>query len=233
MGIVLIFLALSQDPTPAAAWMALGMARAAEGNLEAALEPFRRACEMDPEHPDTCYYLGRNLFALNRHDLAVQPLETALRASTRASRWRVHRALARNFEVLGRADEAEAHFRESIRLRRGQASAGEDPRIDYGAFLFRQGRAAEALAPLEQAAASPGSARAHAELGRVLLDLGRADAAAASLERAVAANPSDWAARLLLGKAYYRLGRTADGDRETRLGHQGLGGQPQGSSTVR
>jgi tetratricopeptide (TPR) repeat protein len=216
------------EPASAQEWLSQGVARAAEGNLEAALDPFRHACELEPKHPDACYFLGRNLFALSRYDLAVQPLETALRAARRDARWRVHRSMARNFEVLGRPGDAERHFRECIRLQGGRAPSGVDPRVDYGAFLFRQGRAAEALAPLEQAAAA-GAARAHAELGRVLLDLGRVEAAAASLERAVEANPRDWAAHLLLGKAYYRLGRSGDGERQTRLGHQGLAGQAQGS----
>jgi tetratricopeptide (TPR) repeat protein len=231
---VAIGLALSLDPSSVAAWIEQGMARVAEGKLEAALEPFRRACELGPKDQDACYYLARNLFALNRSDAAVEPFEKALRAATRDTRGRAHRAAARNFEVLGRPADAERHFRESIRWRRGQAGTGEDPRLDFGAFLFRQGRAAEALAPLEETARdTPGSARANAELGRVLLELGRLEPAAARLEAAVAANPKDWAAHLLLGKAYYRLGRQEDGARETRLGHEGLGGRNHGSSTAR
>jgi tetratricopeptide (TPR) repeat protein len=227
-------LCCAQDAGTAAAWKALGAARAGEGRLEAAVEPFQRACELDPKDEDTCYYLGRALFALNRYTAAVSAFDRALHAASRDTRWRVHRAMARNYEVLGRAGEAERHFRESIRLRRGQPQTGEDPRIDYGAFLFRQGRAEEAVAPLEQAAATPSAPpRAFAELGRVLLELGRAEGAAARLEAAIALNPRDWPVHLLLGKTYYRLGREADGDRETRLGHDGMMRQSQGSSTVR
>jgi Flp pilus assembly protein TadD len=42
--------------------------------------------------------------------------------------------------------------------------------------------------------------------------------AAQRLETAVRRAPTDWNAHLLLGRAYQRLGRDADADRELRLG---------------
>ena len=49
--------------------------------------------------------------------------------------------------------------------------------------------------------------------------------AAARLEKAVALEPGNFAAHLLLGRAYLRLGRTAEGEREMRLGQQGWTGK--------
>src|SRR5262249_16780636 len=106
----------------------------------------------------------------------------------------------------------------------GPSPNTEDPRVDYGAFLFRQGRVEEALRPLEQAVHdAPVSARANIELGRVLLHLNRLDDAAAHLEKAVPADPGNWNAHLLLGRAYLQLGRTNQGEREMRLGQDGYG----------
>ena len=96
--------------------------------------------------------------------------------------WRVHRATAQAFEALGRSEEAERHFREAVAWNRGRARPDEDPRIDYGIFLFRQGRIGESLHPLEEAVNTwPSCARAHGELGRSLLQLDRLETAAAHL----------------------------------------------------
>jgi len=240
LGLLLLTPTQSIDPDTARREMALGLRTAAGGRLEAALGPFAKACELAPKDEDACYYLGRTFYTLGRYDEAREPFEKALRAVEKALRAapkgsaaRVHRAAALNFVGLGRAEEAERHFREAIRLHRGAAAAGEDPRIDYGAFLARQGRAEEALPPLEQAVrAAPKSARATIALGRVLLEMGKPAAAAARLEKGLALDQASWNARLLLGKAYLQLGRTEEGERQLRLGQEGWK-QDYGSSTVK
>jgi Flp pilus assembly protein TadD len=226
--------ALKIAPDTAAAWKTLGMVYVAAGKTEAAVRPFQRACDLLPDDEDACYYLGRNLFALNRYDLARAPLETALHSASRDSVWRVYRALALNYDALARPKDAERHFRESIKANHGQAPPDQDPRIDYGAFLFRQGRTEDALAPLQEAvAALPSNARSRTELGRVLLQLGRLKDAATHLEKATALDPRDWPAHLLLGRAYLRLGRAEEGEREMRIAQEGLAGQGSGSSMSR
>ncbi|MGH9657075.1 MAG: tetratricopeptide repeat protein, partial [Bryobacteraceae bacterium] len=168
------------------------------------------------------YYFARDLHALGRYEAAREPFEKALRAASKPILPKVHRAIALNFAALGAPAEAEPHFVEAVRLTGRGAGKEGDPRVDYGAFLFRQGRTEEALRPLEQAARDvPSSARANAEWGRVLLQLGRLDLAAACLEKAVALEPGNWSVRLLLGRAYLRLGRTNEGEREIRLGQEG------------
>jgi len=69
--------------------------------------------------------------------------------------------------------------------------------IDYGVYLFRQGRAEEAIVPLDAAARRhPDSFRAQLELGCVQLALDRLDEAAAHLQRAVASSRRAEQARL-------------------------------------
>jgi tetratricopeptide (TPR) repeat protein len=138
-----------------------------------------------------------------------------------------------NYTGLGLDVEAERHFRQAIARYGGTSSSPDDPRLDYGVFLMRQGRIQEALEPLHQAvSASPDSARANAELGRALLELNRPEAALGPLERSVNLDPKAWTARLLLGRVYFRLGRNEEGERETRLGREGWGKQGYGSSKV-
>ena len=201
----------------AVAWKELGLKLASERKLEPAADALAKACEQAPQDEDACYYLARTLYTLGRYEEAGEPFAKALRAAPKEILGRVHRAVALNFTALNRPGDAERHFREALRL-----GSDSDPRIDYGAFLFRQGRLEEALPLLEQAVqAVPGSARAHTELGRVLLHLGKREAAAGSLEKAVQLDPGSPAARLLLGKTYLELGRTGDGERQLRLGRAG------------
>jgi tetratricopeptide (TPR) repeat protein len=219
-----------RSPGSARAWRELGLAHAARRRLEPAREAFAKACNLAPDDEDACYYLGRTLFTLGRYDQALGPFQKALRAAPSV---RVHRAVALNFVALTRPQDAERHFREAVRLNPNPERAEDDARIDYGAFLFRQGRMTEALSLLEPPVeAFPMFARAHLELGRVLLHLGRREAAAARLEKAVELDPASSTARLLLGRAYLELGRTEEGQKQLRLGQEAWK-KGYGSSTLK
>lgn len=214
--------AVRRAPGDAAAWRALGMARISAGQLAAATAPLEKACRLEKRPGDSCYFLARNYHALAQYEAAQKVFDRALQAAPPALAPRVHRAAGLNLIALGRDEDAELHLRRAVSLGGASPGAGnEDPRIDLGAFLFRQGRLPEALGVLEGALqANAESARANLEAGRVLLQFGRLDAAAASLERAVALNPADWNAHLLLGRAYQRLGRDAEAERELQLGER-------------
>lgn len=212
--------AVRLDPTFAAAWKGLGAAYAAQGNYRDAVDPFQRACELNPKLDDACYYLARALYSLNRFETALEAFERALKVDHRP--WRVHNGLGLTLEAMGRADEAERHFREAVRLHRGDGRPDADPRIDLGAFLFRQGRLEEALVPLRAVARDRPSARANFELGRLLFQLGSLEEAKTHLERAVAEDPGHAPTHLLLAKVYFRLGRIEDAERHSRLGEKGL-----------
>ena len=204
-------------PTNAQAWKILGLASTSSADPGSAAAALRKACDLAPRDEESCYYLARNLHALGHYEAARAPFEKALRAAPATMLARVHRAVALNFVAIGGSTEAERHFVKAIQLA-GRTPQGEDPRVDYGAFLFRQGRIDEALRPLQQAARDAPSARAGQELGRVLLHLGKVDEAVIHLEKAVALEPGNTNGHLLLGRAYLQLGRSAEGERELRLG---------------
>lgn len=203
-------------PKDALCWKALGVVYAAQSKFDLAETPLRKACDLNPKLEDACLYYGRVLYLRDRFDTALHVLRGALRNDKRSGR--IHRIIALSLEGLGRAPEAEASFQEAIRLER-DSPADEDPGIDYGVFLFRQGRSEAALSPLEAALARhPASPRAHLEWGRALLALDRAEAAVLHLEQAVALNPESSRAHLLLGKAYLRLGKTEAAAEHLRQG---------------
>lgn len=212
-------------PANAQAWKMLGLATTSDGDFEIAALALGQACELAPNDEEACYYLARNLHAHGHYEAARVPFENALRAAPPSMLARVHRAIALNFAAIGAPAEAERHFVKAMQAAGRAPRETEDPRVDFGAFLFRQGRTEEALRPLQQAAREAPSARANLELGRVLLHLDKLDEAAARLEKAVALEPGNFNARLLLGRAYLRLGRIAEGEREMRLGQAGWGGK--------
>lgn len=203
-------------------WRQVGLDHIAAGRLPQATAPLEKACAMERPPGEACYYLARNYYALAEYAAARTAFDRILAV---APSGRVYRAAGMNAAALGLDEEAEADYRSAVKS--GYAEA----RIDLGAFLFRQGRMAEAETLLEAAVkADPASARANFESGRVLLQAGKLTEAAGRLEAAVRAKPTDWNAHLLLGRAYQRLGRDAEAERELRLGAkqwQGKGSRPR------
>ena len=189
---------------------------ASQGNYDLAEAPFRNACKIQPSLPDACLYHGRTLYLLNRFQAAVEVLRRTVQ--TEPDNCEAHRILAMSLEGLGQITEAGNAFLTAVRLNRA-ASPNDAPGIDYAVFLFRQGNAEAALAPLESALKRhPDAARAHLELGCVLLSLGRISDAASHLERSLTLNPQSARAHLLLGKVYLRLGRPEAAEEQLRQG---------------
>jgi Flp pilus assembly protein TadD len=219
------------SPSKPASWKLLGLVFLGTSDLQQASVVLERACGLDAGDEDSCYLFARSLFLLGRHEEAVKPFEQALRAAPPANQATVHRALALDLDEFGSTASAEQHFREAVRLYRGSNGRPPDPRVDYGAFLVRQGRARDAVDLLKAAVSvSPGSGRANAELGRALLELDRPEEALGPLSRAIQLDPKNWSTRLLLGRAYLRVGRKDEGERQMRLGREGWASQNSGST---
>ena len=220
-AIVALTEASKAAPRNAQTWKALGVVHASRSDYEHADQPFERACSLAPDLTDACYYYGRNLYAMNRFEPALAALRKALPKDGRP--WRVHLGIAQALEALGRDAEAAKEFDAAVggwtgSPRDARGTADFDPRMHQAVFLFRQGRAAEALAPARAAVAEfPSAARPRFELGRVLYQLGELENAAAELEKAVAYGYGS-PAHLLLGKTYLRLGRAADAEKHLAAG---------------
>ena len=117
----------------------------------AALPALEEACRLRPSEGDACYLLGSTLLLQDRWEEARQPFEKALRAATKSNRAKVHRLIAFNYIGLGDTAKAEEHFKQAVALNPGLELLREDPRLDYGSFLFREGRLDDALPLLKQA----------------------------------------------------------------------------------
>ena len=195
-------------PNDARIAKALGVSHAALGDYQRANDPLERACTLDANLPDACYFYGRNLYALNRFEPALTVLKKALRSDARP--WRVHLAIAQALEGLGRGDGAEADYRKAVSLfeslppnERGRPDF--DPRVHYATYLYRQARLPDALRVAEQVTAAwPDYGRGHFEVGRILHQQGKLQEAAAALEKAVTGGHGA-PAHLLLARVYLRL----------------------------
>lgn len=197
-------------PKNAQYWKALGVAFASMNQLRDSTEPFRQACTLDPELLDACYYLGRNLYALDQYEQALVPLRQAFEHD--AVKGRAEAAIGQCLEALGRDQQAETHYRAAVA--RGDR-ARQQARIAYGRFLVRQGRATEAL-PVLQAAQEPASYEASYEIGLAYMQSDHLDDAVRALRRATELDSRQSAARLLLAKVYRRLGRDSEAEREEK-----------------
>jgi len=212
---LLLLLLFADSETDPAVWRRLGLAHISANRLAEAEPALLRACQLEQPPVDSCYFLARNRQTLGQFELARGAFDLALQAPPSA---RVHRAAGLNYIALGRDTDAERHLRQSVALSSSSPDdPSVDPRVDLGAFLFRQGRLPEAAEILTKAAKA-NSPRAHLELGRVLLQKGKLALATHHLEQAVRQNPADANGHLLLARAYQRLGRDSDAARELAQG---------------
>lgn len=114
--------------------------------------------------------------------------------------------MARNWLALGSADNAEPYLRRALDVEPANAEA----RLKLRAIALFKGRAEEAArigaGVIEDA---PAALRGDAEalLAGLLLSAGRRDEAVEALERAIALNPGDAAARDALARQLFALGR--------------------------
>lgn len=169
------------------------------GQTEAAAVHFRRAADRAPEMPE----IWLNLAMALTDSGAGQDAEAAFRRALSARRDFApgYAGYGRWLTAHRRWTEARRHLREAVRLDPSAAAAW----TNLGIACLGLGDAAEAESCYRAAlVADPGFAGAHYNLGCLLAGQGagqgagkgRADAAIASHERAVAADPTHGAARL-------------------------------------
>ncbi|MDQ6700185.1 MAG: tetratricopeptide repeat protein, partial [Acidobacteriota bacterium] len=130
-----------EHPSSARAWKLLGMVYSSQDKYELAEGPLRRACQIDAQEENACYYLGRLYFTVSR---LAESLDSYSKAPLNG---RVLLGRALTLEAMSRPGEAELDYKRAIAGGETRAS------IDYGLFLFKQGRGAESLAVLRKAGA--------------------------------------------------------------------------------
>lgn len=193
-------------------WKSLGVVLASEAKYLEAERAFGQACRLDAREQDACYFWGRALYALDRFEESLSALVRAPQGVL--GLWRISTARAQALEALGR-NEAETEFQKALSQRNQDYSplVEPDPRIGLASFLYRQGRAEEAVRLLEGAPNSYQKlASFHHQLGRLWSQQGAWEKAARSFERALELNPGRSETHGLLSRVYYRLGDAKRGE---------------------
>ncbi|MCA9298459.1 MAG: tetratricopeptide repeat protein, partial [Phycisphaerales bacterium] len=180
----------------------LSIAFVGRSDLDAAEREIRKALAIESRTPtapgarrDVEQALGRVLWKQGRYDEAEGCYRRALEFDAPAQeRARTHHHLAATLQQLMRFDEAEAHWREALRLRH-ETLASDDPEIlnsrnGLAVCRLQEGETSEAATELESVLASIRAygidndfrvARVAQNLARADIDLGRLDEAEALL----------------------------------------------------
>ncbi len=181
--------------------------KAAEGNrvMEEALLAF-------PSNVDLLGRYGRSLLLQDRPLDAARALEKA--RDLGAADALTVALLADSYELAGNARAARAVLVAGIEAHPSDASLQHD----LGRIWLAEGRAEEALPPLEEAARlNPNSVDVQLDLGRALETAGRLDEADAAYRRAVRLAPGLPRSHYALGRLLQRQGKTAQAEQELAI----------------
>lgn len=150
----------------------LGTALQAGGDLEDAIEHYRRAIELLPVYAEAHLNLGQALTAQGNRSSAIEHYQRGLEFKPEDAE--AHNNLASLLASQGRSREAIVHLRHAVELAPETAVFHHN----LGRFLAADGRLSEATAHFERAVRlDPRSLEAHHSLGVALLKAGRVDGA--------------------------------------------------------
>jgi Flp pilus assembly protein TadD len=164
-----------------------------------------KSVSLDSHNWQSWYYLGRTKYNENRFEEAIHAFEQCIKLSP--ENVKAEDNLGLSYAGLGRAEEAEAAYREALRWQSQLLEQDPGPYLDLGILLIEQNRPQEAVGYLARAAQiAPEDPRTHEHLGKAYDRLNDLPKAQTELEKAVAAKPDDPALHFLLGQVYRREG---------------------------
>jgi protein O-GlcNAc transferase len=182
------------------------------GRIPEAEAAYRRAAELNPNHPLAHFALGQALKAQGRLEEAVAAYQRAVA---------VNPTMVEAYDVLGnlliglrRPQEAAEVCRRALAVRPDYA----DGYNTLGSALLDMGRVEEGMNAYRHALSlKPAHAEAAANLGSVLTVLGRRPEAAAAFAQAIAAKPDHPEFHSRLGNLLGDMGRAKEAEAEHRL----------------
>ena len=186
-------------------WLArnnLGTLLADKGQVDEAIQNFRKAIQINPDYPEAWYNLGNTLAAQGRFDEAIQDYRKAIQINPNSSDALSNLGLA--LTAQGRFDEALESQRKAIQINPNSSSALNNLAL----ALADKGRFDEAIENYRKAIQiNPNYCEALDNLGIVLVTQGRFDEAIESYRKAIQINPNYCEALDNLGIALATQGR--------------------------
>ncbi len=191
-------------------WYEEGLIQADSGNLEIAIDRFRRALAADPKLGAARHSLGLALAQAGNWQEAIQLLGPLSQANPGSFSIAYFYALA--LQNAQRA-EAEAEARRALALRPESAEG----QVLLGVVLASRGKQEEAIPYLRRARElDPENAEATLALGRILGERGQLDEGVALLREVVKMAPGSANAHLVLAEALRRAGKLEEAGKETQ-----------------
>jgi protein O-mannosyl-transferase len=193
---------VARNPAAGIAHNNLGTLLLAEGQVDEAIEHFRKAAALQPKAADVHSNLGAALLRQGRIEDAIACLRQAVAIQPDLAM--AHNNLGNALTQRGRIDEAIAHLQKAVELQPALASA----RCNLAGALLQAGRGDEAESELLRAVVlDPGLADARLSLGNGLLAKGQVNEAVAQFEKAADLQPGNAATHYSLANALVQARR--------------------------
>jgi|GEM_PF-3872996 Flp pilus assembly protein TadD len=182
----------------------LGLGLLASGDLDGAIEEFRKALELDPGFAQAMTNIGLAMHRKGRFEEAIRWYEMAMKAGERSEVLLSNIGAA--YLEMGKLEDAERFLKEAIGINPGYPSA----RRNMAVLRAKQGKIQGPDGYLENmweaVKANPSDPSLRKELGKALLAIGRVDEAISLLRESASIWRKDPDLRYLLGLAYYSKG---------------------------
>jgi Tfp pilus assembly protein PilF len=167
----------AQDPPiKAETHFAAGQLAESQDQLPRAVEQYKAALKVDPQHQAAMYKLGEVYTQLKMYPEAIEAWRSYIKATKGAAAG--YSNLALTYEFARKLKEAEEAHRNAIE----KDPADQRCRVNYGLMLARQGRIAEAT---RQFSAVLKPAEVHYNLGSVFQQQGKKEQARAEYQKAL------------------------------------------------
>jgi len=191
-----------RDGDYAFTWRNVGLLEEELGNLENAVDAYRKAAEQDPDWALPRLNLGRLLYRMKRYAEAVEALEEA--AALEEGNPENHYELARALHDLKRYGDAAAAARRALEIRPDHSEA----QTQLARSLWYGGDREAAMAAVEKAVALGAPIGwPHNVKGYFLMEMERYEEAIGQFEKALEIEPGYAAAMTNMGETYYRMRR--------------------------
>jgi len=201
LAVELISKAITINPA-APMYYNLGNVFREQGKQDAAVDCFRKALQLQPDHVNACLNLGVVLKAQGKLDEAAGNFRKVLKLRPGFMGAYLH--LGNVCKEQGKFDDAAECFQNALRLKPDYVEA----RVNLGNVLKEQGRLDEAIESFRKVLAlKPDYAEVHNNLGNVLQAQGKLDAAVESFGKALALKPDYAEAGNNLGNVFKAQGK--------------------------
>ena len=195
-----------------------------------AVKWLERAVELEPKNKEAWYYLGRAYYTEKDVPDAQKAFLTVLDLDPRDAR--AENNLGLIFESEAKVTQALDAYRQAIAWQQGSPRPSEQPYVNLGNLLMKEGRTEEAIPHLQRAVSlAPSNAFCHFKLGEAYRRVHRSDEARRELERATQLEPENATVHYQLGRLYQeihdRARAQAEFDRTMELQIRGNSPTPQ------